>query len=656
MRFVVYHCDMSFASRRVWLALILLLVAFAVRVIGLDVQSFWYDEGYSVMFVRHSLGYVVSQAGPLELNTPLYYVILFFWTRLAGESEFSARLVSAFAGVLTVALAAPLAWRIAGRAAGLWALALMALWPVNVAVSQEARMYALVTLLAVASFVVLAMRCLRAGGRNGRAVDWAVWAGLCLAAFSAHVLAAFIIAGQVVVILARIAASLWRARRTDVSGVYSEFRFPLLAIAVIALITGVWTLWLISFRPAYGTSFSDPLDWAGTLTRSAASLILPRNLPDSLVPQAAGLASVVILGMMIASPQARAVVGGSLIGLIGIAAFCALTGKYAARYSAIVAPLLAVAVGMALGAATRHRTRLATLTGAICLMLAALGVWAWRADPLYANEDFRGAAAYLRVHAASDERVVLVSGHFAPVFAYYYGDAGWIAVPDDPVLNIRHVLDYDLAAPYLNRDLAGASGAWLLEWQQDVIDPTHIVTELLRRQARGRWYQEHTPAFHNLRLRHFRFARPYQPTPIPLPFQSQVDVTAGPAHGLGALGCHVFKPPRAGDAAMEVACFWTLTRFSGLPLDTRVSLRLVNADGVWVAQSDQYLAAPYGLPNVTLDKSLAAFYVMEIPPDLPAGQYQFHAVPYIRVGPEETLEIAPRIYVPVDIKSHVAHP
>lgn len=652
MRFVVYHCDMSFASRRVWLALILLLVAFAVRVIGLDAQSFWYDEGYSTMLARNSLDYVIIQPGQLDLNTPLHYVILFFWTRVVGDSEFSVRLVSAVAGVLTVACVARVARHVAGRAAGLWALALMALWPVHIAPSQEARTYALVTLLGVAAFAVLIVRCLRAG----RAVDWVLWAALCVAAFGTHVLAAFLIAAQAMLILARLWA-LWRAQQTSGFSAWRVIRLPVMAMAAVGLVVGPWTLWLASFRGSYGVTYTDPLNFFETLMRSAASLILPRNLPQewllpaALLAGAAGLAAAIV-----AFPQASAVISVGSASLIGITLLATLTGKYASRHSAIVAPWLVICVAVVLAVMARRQPRLAYLAGGISLAALALGVWAWRADPLYANEDFRGAAAYLRVHAASDERVVLVSGHFAPVFAYYYGDAGWIAVPDDPVLNIRHVLDYDLAAPYLNRDLAGASGAWLLEWQQDVIDPTHIVTELLRRQARGRWYQEHTPAFHNLRLRHFRFARPYQPTPIPLPFQSQVDVTAGPAHGLGALGCHVFEPPRAGDAAMEVACFWTLTRFSGLPLDTRVSLRLVNADGVWVAQSDQYLAAPYGLPNVTLDKSLAAFYVMEIPPDLPAGQYQFHAVPYIRVGPEETLEIAPRIYVPVDIKSHAAHP
>ncbi|MCS7060654.1 MAG: glycosyltransferase family 39 protein [Anaerolineae bacterium] len=633
---------MSITKRRFFvLATLLLLLAFAVRVIGLDAQSLWYDEGYSVMFVRNDLGHVLTQAGALELNTPLYYFVLFIWTRLAGESEFSVRLVSVFAGLLTVALAASLGSLRAQRTAGLWALGLMALWPAHVAASQEARMYALVTMLALASFVVVLTRCMRS---TGRAVHWAAWAVLCLAAFSAHVLASFIIAGQVVLVM------IWgikvlRQRPRPV--MLSTFKAPLVALVSIALLTGAWTLWLLSFRSAYGTSFSDPLNVFTTLAHSLASLILPRNLPASWIPYATTFAAGVMLSATTLSLKARPVMAVGLLSLIGIAVFCAITGKYAARYSAVVAPFWVAGLGIALVPMAQSYVRWSTGIGAVCLVFTALGVWAWRTDPIYANEDYRGAAAFLRRTVAPTEQVVLVSGHFAPVFAYYYGDAGWIALPDDPVLDVRHVLDYERAAPVLNQKLAGASGAWLLEWQSDVIDPTHIVAELLRRQAQGRAYTEHAPAFHNLRLRYFRFAQPYQQTPVPVPLQSRVNTGGSESRGLGAVGCHVFNPLHVGDRALEIACFWTLARFADLPPDTRVSLRLVNPTGEWLVQSDQYLAAPYAVPNAPIGRSLAAFYVIDLPSDLSAGRYQLHVVPYVLLASNQTLEIAPQIYTSI---------
>ena len=631
-----------------------LLAAFVVRIIGLGAQSFWYDEGYSALFVRHDLGYIIEQTGRLELNTPLYYAALHVWTRLAGDSEFSVRLLSIFAGVATVALAAPLASLLRRRArpaAALWALALMALWPVNVATSQEARMYALVTLLSFASVVVLLTRCLRAG----RAQDWAAWAILCIAAFSAHVLAAFIIAAQVILVIAHYTIPIVTVRPRSMPAIRERVLKPAIAIVVINLITGAWSISLFSFRSAYGTSFTDRLDLADTFVRSMASVVLPRLQPETLMAYAAALAMVILAGVLIAGPgPARRIAVAGLISIAGIAAFCAITGKFAGRYSAIATPLVVGAFGMALGAPLgRWSRRAMTLAGAATLVVAAFGVLAWRIDPRYANEDFRGAADYLRHNVAPDERVVLVSGHFAPVWVYYYGDLGSIPIPNDPVLDVSHVLDYNRAVPLLNRSLAGMKGAWLLEWQQDVIDPTHLTTELLRRQAYGRWSEEPIPPeFLGLRLRHFRFVQPYQAMPDPLPqMQSRIEPIAEQERGLGALGCHQFTPPRTGDTTMEVVCFWTFAGVSGLDLDTRVSLRLVNASGAWLAQADQFLAAPYALPGVAIDKSLAAFYVMEIPRDLPAGSYELHAVPYFRTGPDATVEISPRVYTPVRVLS-----
>lgn len=633
---------MRFASRRVWLAPILLLAAFAARVIGLDAQSFWYDEGYSVMLAQQDAGRIIVQTASLDFNTPLHYLLLRIWTGLAGMSEFSARLLSVFAGVVTVALATPLVTLPARHRHRAWAARatatlLLALSPALISLAQEARMYALLGCLCALSVAQL-VRSLRARAWH----SWMLWAIWNLAAFFTHVIGAIFFAAQALLVGGW---WLWHQRSCR-----SQSPLPLAVTALAGAAMGAFVLYILSFGRSYGVSYGVRLDFLPIFSHSLAAMLLPRLEPSQMIPLAAIGAAGALTGLLFTLWRTRGramtwAAGVCVTAVVAISAFCAYTGKFAARYPAVLAPLLLAGTGMALAT---WPGRVALPVGSALAALSVVGLFACQTAPVYRNEDFRGAAAFVRAQARPDERVVLVSGHFAPVFAYYYGDTGWIAVPNDPVLDINHVLDYDLAASYLNHHLAGASGAWLLEWQQEVIDPTHIVTELLRRQTQGRAYQE-IAGFHNLRLRHFRFAQPYQPTPRPVPLQSRVDTAAGLQHGLGALGCHSFDPPRVGDATMEVACFWTLARFSGLPLDTRVSLRLVNSAGAWVAQSDQYLAAPYGLPNATVDKSLAAFYVMEIPPDLPAGPYTLQAVPYIRTGPEETLEIAPRVYTPARI-------
>ena len=630
--------------RRYAPAIVLLFLSFALRTAGLQTQSYWYDEGYSVMFARNDPAAIVTQAARLELNTPLHYLALKLWMGLAGDNEFSSRLFSVACGILVVALAGLLATAVPKPArsdALLWAMALTGLWPVNVATSQETRMYALAVLLSLASVAVLVVRCLPRGRRR----DWMVWGVLCLAAFGTHVLAAFVVFAQGIVI-----AAWWLTQRGRRPAA------PIVALAAVALSAGAWAAWLWSWRGDYGTTYTAPLNIADTFIRSLAALALPRLQPEELIVPAAVLVAVLMLGVLLSGARTArllAIVCG--LSVAGIALFCVLTGKFAGRYPAIAAPVLTVALGVAIGAFRPVSRRARALAGSVVCALCVAGVLAWRIDPMYANEDFRGAAAYLRQHASPEEPIVLVSGHLAPVFAYYYGADGWVPVPDDDVLDVRHVLDYDLAVPPLNAALAGKDGAWLLEWQAGVIDPTHLAPELMRRQARGRWHEPDPPDLHGLTLRHYRYDQPYQPyQPLPdqLPaLQSRIERLPDQERGLDALGCHQFVKPRSGDATMEVVCFWRFALVSGLATDTRVSLRLVDDAGAWRTQADVYLAAPYALPGTLIEKSLAAFYQLELPPELPPGTYMLHAVPYFResLDPSKTKEISPRIYTPVEV-------
>ena len=85
-----------------------------------------------------------------EAHPPLYYTLLKFWSMLAGTSEAGLRSMSAVAGVLTVYLAF-----VAGRLAldeqkdawiALGAAAIIALHPVQIHFSQEARAYQILAL------------------------------------------------------------------------------------------------------------------------------------------------------------------------------------------------------------------------------------------------------------------------------------------------------------------------------------------------------------------------------------------------------------------------------------------------------------------------------------------------------------------------------
>ena len=138
---------------RLLLAALLVIIAFgaALRVYELDADSLWLDEASSVKIARDSLSGIIETTGK-DVHPPLYYFALHYWMNLFGDSETSARLLSALFGILALLVTYLLASRLFDRATGLLAALLLALSRFHLEFSQEARMYSLLCLLGALSF------------------------------------------------------------------------------------------------------------------------------------------------------------------------------------------------------------------------------------------------------------------------------------------------------------------------------------------------------------------------------------------------------------------------------------------------------------------------------------------------------------------------
>ena len=136
-----------------WLVLVV-LAGSLMRFVGLGEESIWLDEATSIIIARMNLPSVVAWAAG-DIHPPLYYLALHFWLRL-GESEFAVRALSAVLGILTIGVAYALARELFDQRAGLLAALLLALSPLHVGYSQEARMYVMLTLWSLlASYLLL---------------------------------------------------------------------------------------------------------------------------------------------------------------------------------------------------------------------------------------------------------------------------------------------------------------------------------------------------------------------------------------------------------------------------------------------------------------------------------------------------------------------
>lgn len=135
----------------------LAIVAFSaiVRFISLSDRYFWCDEASSVLTSRYDVGALLYHAS-FDVHPPLYYLLLHGWMALFGDGIMAARSLSLVFGVMTVALAMRFTRWLTNERAALIAGWLMAIMPMAVRYSQEARMYALMGMLAIAAAMALA--------------------------------------------------------------------------------------------------------------------------------------------------------------------------------------------------------------------------------------------------------------------------------------------------------------------------------------------------------------------------------------------------------------------------------------------------------------------------------------------------------------------
>lgn len=142
--------------RRQGLAVLVLLLAFSLRLIHLQSRPLWYDEAFAVLYAGLSPARMVygtatptAGAGAADVHPLLYYFLLHGWMTLAGGSPLAARFLSVALGMVTIALF----WRLAAEQLGRPTAAVVGLLaatsPFHIAYSQEARMYALLGLAVV---------------------------------------------------------------------------------------------------------------------------------------------------------------------------------------------------------------------------------------------------------------------------------------------------------------------------------------------------------------------------------------------------------------------------------------------------------------------------------------------------------------------------
>lgn len=487
-------------------ALILILwLAWGLYLFRLDAQSLWYDEGVTATIAQRPLAALTAWTAR-DIQPPLYYYLVWGWGRVAGWSEWSLRFVSAWWGLLTVALLGALTKRLtAQRRAGLIAALLTALHPLLLYYSQEARMYTLLVALGVLT-VYLLLRA-RAEGRSRR---WVAYLFTAAAAVYTHYFAFFLLLGLGVAYL--LDFFVHRRRATQLASPDRAWRRVLLPFLLtnggVLLLYGAWAATLFKQLDTDASYWQGPFKLWDALAVVGVSFVGGESLRAAQAGPGLVMAALALVVALITLAQRQPQPGQDnsplllyalpwlLLPIGGVLALAAFVPKFNARYVMLALPALLVlwsgglATLLTFGAVRPERAALPlgrtrrlgqwVVRAVALVLLTALLVtfgradYNWFTDRAFTKAQWREISRYVRDERTAEEAVVLVSGHAWPVWDYYAPDLPTVRLPALEILNVDAVLDYTESALALQTGLAPYRGAWLVTWQDEVVDPMGV--------------------------------------------------------------------------------------------------------------------------------------------------------------------------------------
>ncbi|MBC7262802.1 MAG: glycosyltransferase family 39 protein [Chloroflexi bacterium] len=466
-------CERGDGNRRKTIVALLgiLLLAAVLRLGGLASESLWYDEAYSVWVARHDLAWQIAMSIE-RIYPPTYYLLLHIWMFL-GDSEFVVRALSAVLGIVSVALIYILGQALFDSETGLVGAFLLAIAPLHIWYSQEARMYILVALLLSVGNWAL-WRAVHASERR----YWALYAVTIGLAFSAHYHAVFILTAH----------NLYMIARSLIRGKWCEWRpwlvtqgaaLALAAVGLAGIFSEEATLWWGELTKRYSVSWVD-------LIRTAAEFTYGLTFTGGRIAYWGGLALTGACCMVaLVSARHRGAISGAdwpvdegtvyclflaVVPVLAVWVVSLWKSFYVLRYLFPFMPpyLLLVARGARL-LRSPFLQAFALIAMVVLLATPLINIYI-----LPQKEDWRAAVAYVSEREEPGDWIYFVDYSLWIPFDYYYqGRAHESGLS-------RWVTDYERIGQQADEMAADASRVWLVQSHLD----KYAVEEYLLRDPR----------------------------------------------------------------------------------------------------------------------------------------------------------------------------
>jgi 4-amino-4-deoxy-L-arabinose transferase-like glycosyltransferase len=561
------------------LIIIIILLAFGLRLYHLTWHSLWFDEAVSVYWAKQSVARILEVGFTLEEDRlpPLYYLTLKGWGQLAGWSEFAVRLPSVGYGVLLIPVVAGLGAMLFNRRAALMAAALTAVNPFLIWYSQEARMYAPAVFWSALAVWACLRACRAASRRSGLAFGL-LFVLAATAALYSHLYAGFLLPGLGLwLLLAYPRRWRWWLAFAAAGG--------LIALAYLPILRAIWRFsaeatpgdpltglgergwWLLQSFVIWKAPLSSP-------TQTALILLVLGFVAAAFLPApAAGLPRPrLLVALLLAAPF---VIANGLL----LRNYLAFFGE---RYFIVMTPwlLLLAAVGadnLGQRIPAGRWTRLAQLAPFGLLFIATLlpapGQWSLPA----AKEAWRQSVDWLAAHATAADGILIHPDWVRYPFQFYFTGPGQTYAAFSTV-----TVETPLDGP-LQGVVGEHSVIWLIQSHLDAPDPERrveqwlaarypLVTELY---PPGISLKGYAPGYQSNHL-------PPEAIPTDIMFSNGLRLAGYQTEAVVSATDELFHPP---SGWLHVILYWQAAR----PIEAEAApvVQVVGPEGVWGASLDR---------------------------------------------------------------------
>ncbi len=613
----------------IWL-LFLLVLAFALRILLLDEQSIWWDEGISLHLGVSPLAVIMADRLS-NIHPPLYFILLKGWLLLVGVTAFTARYFSVLASWLQVVVVYSIARRWFGRRTAAGAILFAALSAVSILYAQEIRVYAMLALIYLLLMAETRELTRQAGAASGRrtglwiALGLTTWVGLHLH-YMVFIVAVYVSAWALFIY--------FRQRR------WPEFRRWLLVMYLVGLASLPWfgavlRNWAnVRSEAVAGTFATEPVPitfllrqvWVFHLTGLAGALARPGvGTLVTVVGMVLLLLVLWRLGQKGTRRDTAALLAHWLVPLSSALIVWMVRSFSHPRYVSMFAPGLTLLIAYVafpprekIGERLRWFGRLISLIltlGVIAISL--MGLWLYFVDPDVAKDDVRGVARYLENEADAADLILIPDTDYSLPFEYQ-GEA---------VITMPGLDDLESKWPNLAALSTGIQRIFWVDYEQGTRDWQGLLPFALGKAGTITMEKD----FDGLVVQSYVLDEELQ-----APTLDPQDARFDP---LRLTGSWIEQDGFAGNG-LALALRWQLVQ--GMGENAQVSLRLLDEAGWSFAQQDTVLVDALGRPSRywPIGEPVITYHVLAIPPATPPLAYDLQMQVYVDNGGElKTLDL-----------------